>query len=161
MNKETLGEEEYRSSKPELEEDYEGEFDHSNDFDDKDSEKNKIVEQSPRGRFIRFNEELGSGAYKTVFKGYDNETGCEIAWNVIKLQRLPAKERKRISDEIALLKQLKHPNIIHFISAWINKQKEEVIFITEIVTGGSLKRYLKKIKSPRLKVVKAWCREIL
>jgi serine/threonine protein kinase len=50
-------------------------------------------------------------------------------------------ERKRISDEIALLKQLKHPNIIHFISAWINRQKEEVIFITEAVTGGSLKRF--------------------
>lgn len=49
-------------------------------------------------------------------------------------------ERKRISDEIALLKQLKHPNIIHFINAWINRQKEEVVFITEAVTGGSLKR---------------------
>ena len=37
----------------------------------------------------QFNEELGSGAYKTVYKAYDNETGWEVAWNVIKLQRLP------------------------------------------------------------------------
>ena len=49
-------------------------------------------------------------------------------------------ERKRISDEIALLKSLKHSNIINFISAWINKQKDEVVFITEVVTGGSLKK---------------------
>jgi WNK lysine deficient protein kinase len=49
-------------------------------------------------------------------------------------------DRKRISDEIALLKKLKHPNIISFISAWINKQKEEIVFITEVVTGGSLKK---------------------
>lgn len=75
-----------------------------------------------------------------------------------------------------LLKSLKHPNVIHFISAWINKRKEEVVFITEIVTGGSLKRYdddnervkfvflssyLKKIKNPKLKVIKNWCRGIL
>ena len=89
-----------------------------------------------------------------MYKAYDNETGWEVAWNVIKLQRLPdskgaifvdfylLEERKRISDEIALLKQLKHPNIIHFINAWINRQKEEVVFITEAVTGGSLKRFI-------------------
>jgi len=35
---------------------------------------------------LQFNEELGFGAYKTVYKGYDNDSGCEIAWNVIKLQ---------------------------------------------------------------------------
>lgn len=49
-------------------------------------------------------------------------------------------DRKRIADEIALLKKLKHPNIIQFISAWLNKQKEEIVFITEVVTGGSLKK---------------------
>jgi len=44
---------------------------------------------SPRGRFNRFGEELGRGAYKIVYKGVDNETGREIAWNVINLNRLP------------------------------------------------------------------------
>jgi WNK lysine deficient protein kinase len=54
-------------------------------------------------------------------------------------------ERKRIADEINLLKSLKHPNVIHFINAWINRQKDEVVFITEIVTGGSLKKYIRSI----------------
>lgn len=53
----------------------------------------------------------------------------------------PIEESKRILDEINLLKSLKHPNIISFISAWLNKRKEEVVFITEIVSGGSLKKY--------------------
>lgn len=48
-----------------------------------------------------------------------------------------------------------------FVNAWINKQKLEVIFITEMVSGGSLKKHLKKIKKPRLKIIKHWCREIL
>ena len=50
-------------------------------------------------------------------------------------------ERKRIVEEVNLIKALKHKNIIHFISAWANKVKEELIFITEMVTGGSLKQY--------------------
>ena len=58
------------------------------------------------------------------------------------------------------MKNLKHPNLINFISGWYNKQKEEVVFIVEIATG-SLKSYLNKIRKPRLKVIKNWCREIL
>lgn len=54
-----------------------------------------------------------------------------------------------------------HPNIIHFIAAWINKAKEEVVFITEMVTAGSLRQFLKKIKRPRLKVLKKWAIQIL
>jgi hypothetical protein len=121
-----------------------------------------IVETSPKGRFKRFNEELGSGAYKSVYRGLDDDTGREIAWNVIKISKLPKIDRKRISEEIHTLKHMKeHPNIIHFISAWINKQKEEVCFITEMVTAGSLRQYLKKIKRPRLKVLKTWAIQVL
>lgn len=42
-----------------------------------------------------------------------------MAWNVIKLRRLPKGEKKRIMEEINLIKNLKHDNIIHFISAWV------------------------------------------
>ena len=127
-----------------------------------DEDKYSIVEVSPKGRFKRFNDMLGSGAYKEVFRGIDEDTGREIAWNVIKINKLPKIDRKRISDEIHTLKSMKeHPNIIHFISAWVNKGKEEVIFITEMVTAGSLRQYLKKIKKPRLKVIKKWAIEIL
>ena len=41
------------------------------------------VEASPKGRFLRYDEKLGEGAFKAVFKGYDTETGREIAWNRI------------------------------------------------------------------------------
>lgn len=53
------------------------------------NESSLVVEVSPKGRFKRFVEELGRGAYKIVYKGVDNETGREIAWNVINLNRLP------------------------------------------------------------------------
>jgi WNK lysine deficient protein kinase len=132
------------------------------EVDQTEEDSYSIVEVSPKGRFKRFNEELGRGAYKSVFRGIDEDTGREIAWNVIKIKKLPKIERRRISEEINTLKSMKeHPNIIHFISAWINKQKEEVVFITEMVTAGSIRQYLKRIKKPRLKVLKTWAIQIL
>jgi len=96
-----------------------------------------------------------------VYRGVDTETGREIAWNVVNLRRLSKIDRIRIKSEIDLIKKLQHQNIIHFISAWINKEKEQVVFITEIITGGSLRKYVKKIKNIKLKVIKRWCREVL
>ena len=53
--------------------------------DDNNQEENKIMEISPKGRFARFEDIKGKGGYKTVYAGIDNDSGCEIAWNVIKL----------------------------------------------------------------------------
>ena len=47
------------------------------------------------------------------------------------------------------------------IRAWINREKKQVIFINQIIPGGSLRNFLKKIKHPKLKVIKKWCIEIL
>ena len=49
----------------------------------------KVAEESPKGRFKRFYEELGRGAYKVVYKGVDHETGLEVAWNSVSLLKLP------------------------------------------------------------------------
>lgn len=67
----------------------------------------------------------------------------------------------QITEEVKLNRKLNHPNIVHFIYAWTNTAKEELVIITEIVTGGNLKQYLKRIKSPRLRVIKIWCKQIL
>lgn len=55
----------------------------------KSYERLGVVEESPKGRFKRYAEELGRGAYKIVYKGVDHETGREVAWNVINLTKLP------------------------------------------------------------------------
>ena len=139
----------------------EGEFEEGEDEDRMISSNYIVMEISPKGRFKRFSEELGRGAYKIVYKGVDNETGMEVAWNFISLNRLPKGDRVRVKSEIDLIKKLDHKNIIHFISAWYNNERQEVVFITELITGGSLKKYVKKIKRPRLKVIKGWCKQIL
>ena len=71
-------------------------------------------------------------------------------------------DKKRILDEVTLLKTLNHPNIVQAISTWYDKEKKEVVFITELVVA-SLKAYILRIKNtkPKLKAIKYWCKEIL
>ena len=40
--------------------------------------------------------------------------------------------------EVDLLKRLKHKNIIALEDAWVNKETQEAVFITELVTAGDL-----------------------
>ena len=59
------------------------------------------------------------------------------------------------------MKQLDHPNIVKYYTGWYDKEKIKVIIITEMVSGGSLKQNLKSIRSPRLRLLKKWIKEIL
>lgn len=45
-----------------------------------EDEIEKVVSQSPNGRFLKFDWEIGCGSFKTVYKGLDSETGVHIAW---------------------------------------------------------------------------------
>jgi len=122
--------------------------------------EDNILEESPRGRFHRFDEILGKGGFKTVYKAYDSLEGCEVAWNVVRLSGVPEDEKKRIVNEVNLLYTLKHENILEFRGTWV-KSRDEIIFITEILGAGSLKQFIKKVKVIRWKVVKRWCTDIL
>mmetsp|Transcript_12667 Transcript_12667/g.19092 ORF Transcript_12667/g.19092 Transcript_12667/m.19092 type:complete len:932 (+) Transcript_12667:313-3108(+) len=116
---------------------------------------------SPQGRYVRLEERLGAGAYKDVWRAYDTNEGIEVAWNVIKLSRVPPSERRRIKTEVKLLKDLEHPNVIKYHNSWVNREREEIVFITEIMSSGSLKDYIKKNPMIRWNAVKRWCRQIL
>lgn len=124
------------------------------------------TEQSggPKGsedRYERLNEKLGKGAFKTVYKGYDTETGREVAWNEVPISGIGPKEQDRIREETKLLSKLKHDHIIEFYHVWEDPKKQLVIFTTEIMESGTIKEYIGRVKNVKLKIVKLWCRQIL
>ncbi|KAJ3246055.1 hypothetical protein HDU77_009121 [Chytriomyces hyalinus] len=134
-------------------------------MDDEEDEENRIAESDPTGRFARYNVLLGKGAYKEVYKAFDEEEGVEVAWNQLRVDHLAKREAQRILSEIQILKSLRNDHIITMYHAWGAKGpdgRERVFFITELMTGGTLKTYLKKSKGPgRLPVLKKWARQIL
>ena len=84
------------------------------------------VEVSPDGRYVRFEEKLGSGAYKDVYLAYDTETGKEVAWNTVNLSRIPAGEKRRIRMETEILASLHHPHIINFYHVWEHPAQDQI-----------------------------------
>lgn len=124
-------------------------------------EGDRPVEKSPRGRYIRFDVRLGTGAYKSVYKAYDTDQGIDVAWNAIDIGVLPATEKTRIIQEVQLLQKLEHKNIINFYGSWFSKEKNQVVFITEIMTSGTLKSYIKRVQFIKWKIIKRWCGQIL
>ena len=51
---------------------------------------------------LQFDEKLGTGAYKSVYLAYDNDTGNEVAWNTVDLRRMPPHERSARYASIGL-----------------------------------------------------------
>ncbi|XP_062826014.1 serine/threonine-protein kinase WNK2 isoform X2 [Anolis carolinensis] len=123
----------------------------------------KAVATSPDGRFLKFDIELGRGSFKTVYKGLDTETWVEVAWCELQDRKLTKVERQRFKEEAEMLKGLQHPNIVRFYDFWESclKGKKCIVLVTELMTSGTLKTYLKRFKVMKPKVLRSWCRQIL
>lgn len=53
----------------------------ANEENDEENEKQEnAIAESPDGRFFKFDDEVGRGSFKTVYKGLDTETGVAVAW---------------------------------------------------------------------------------
>ncbi|KAK9080531.1 hypothetical protein SSX86_000289 [Deinandra increscens subsp. villosa] len=130
------------------------------ELDDSDSE---FVEIDPSGRYGRYKEVLGKGAFKKVYKAFDELEGIEVAWNQIKVSDFLRnhEELERLYSEVHLLKTLKHKNIIKFYNSWVDTKNEHINFITEIFTSGTLRQYRKKHKHVDLRALKKWSKQIL
>ncbi|KAL9236157.1 hypothetical protein vseg_010858 [Gypsophila vaccaria] len=120
-------------------------------------------EMDPSGRFGRFNEILGKGAMKKVYKAFDEVLGMEVAWSQVMLNDLLhcPDELQRLYSEIHLLKNLNHESIIRFYNSWIDTDQRTFNFITEMLTSGTLREYRQKYKEVNIRAIKNWARQIL
>ncbi|XP_076310879.1 uncharacterized protein LOC143225405 isoform X5 [Tachypleus tridentatus] len=122
----------------------------------------KARDTSPDGRFLKFEEEVGRGSFKTVYKGLDTTTGVAVAWCELR-ERLKKSTRQKFREEAEMLKGLQHPNIVRFYDYWEVSllRWKYIVLITELMTSGTLKTYLRRFRKINLKVLKSWCRQIL
>ncbi|KAI1287652.1 Nuclear receptor-binding -like protein [Halotydeus destructor] len=141
--------------------------------DDSD-EESEILEESPCGRWLKRREELEQlniPGIDATFLAMDSEEGVEVVWNEVILNRWDSRTSKareeRIKSELDRLVQLDHPNIVKLHKYWtdISDVKARVILITEYMSSGSLKQFLKKTKRNVIKMAlpawKRWCTQML
>ncbi|KAK9161032.1 hypothetical protein Syun_007373 [Stephania yunnanensis] len=127
------------------------------------SDCSDYVEVDPTGRYWRYNEILGKGASKTVYRAFDEFEGIEVAWNQVKLSDFlqSPEDLERLYCEIHLLKTLKHKHIMEFYTSWVDAANRNINFITEMFTSGTLKQYRERHKRVNIRALKHWCRQIL
>ncbi|XP_050244114.1 probable serine/threonine-protein kinase WNK5 [Quercus robur] len=121
------------------------------------------VETDPSGRYGRFREILGKGAVKTVYKGFDEVLGIEVAWNRVELKEVfqTPEILQRLYSEVHLLKNLDHDSIMRFYTSWVDINRRTFNFITEMFTSGTLREYRLKYRRVDIRAVKNWSRQIL
>ncbi|XP_010690699.2 probable serine/threonine-protein kinase WNK4 [Beta vulgaris subsp. vulgaris] len=129
-----------------------------------DIEEFEVVEKDPTGRYVRYEEVLGEGEFKTVYKGFDEVNGLEIAWSKVELTDKIFKSQKHLENvcsEANLLKSLNHENIMICYYSWVDNEKKTVNMITELFTSGNMSQYRKKYNRVDTKAIKNWARQIL
>ncbi|KAM6965877.1 serine/threonine-protein kinase WNK4-like [Tautogolabrus adspersus] len=128
-----------------------------------DEAETQAVASSPDLRFLKFNIEIGRGSFKTVYRGLDTETTVEVAWCELQTHRLNKAERQRFNEEVEMLKALQHPNIVRFFDSWKAPLKGHkcTILVTELMTSGTLKTYLRRFRQMKLKLLQRWSFQIL
>lgn len=131
--------------------------------DEKLEEDDEPVGVSPCGRFIKYEKEVGRGSFKTVYRGWDTQTGVAVAWCELLDKKVNKSERQRFREEADMLKKLQHPNIVRFYNYWETNvgKKKNIVLVTELMLSGTLKSYLRRFKKINPKVLKSWCRQIL
>ncbi|XP_054153559.1 nuclear receptor-binding protein-like [Oppia nitens] len=147
----------------------------ANDNDSKGNdseEENEILEESPCGRWLKRKEEVEQRDIPGIDATYlamDTDEGVEVVWNEVRFseRKIFKTKEETINEVFDRLVQLEHPNIVKLHKYWVEKdiEKPRVIFITEYMSCGSLKQFLRKTKKNLIRMAlsawKRWCTQTL
>ena len=115
------------------------------------------------GRFSRYKQQVGTGRFKTVFRGFDERRGVDVAWGKIYADdnHLNRDQMHKVVEDMSTGLSLDHPHVIKSFQCWEDTDHGCVNFITEYFTSGNLRDYRFKHKSLDMKAMKKWARQIL
>ncbi|KAM6374561.1 nuclear receptor-binding protein 2 isoform 4-T5 [Alca torda] len=144
----------------------------SQEKEEESEEESEILEESPCGRWQKRREQVNQGnmpGIQSTFLAMDTEEGVEVVWNELLFTDKKAfkAHEEKIKTMFEQLVLVDHPNIVKLHKYWLDVKdlKARVIFITEYVSSGSLKQFLKKTKknhkAMNARAWKRWCTQIL
>eukprot|EP00756_Hemistasia_phaeocysticola_P020277 Hpha_TRINITY_DN15710_c4_g1::TRINITY_DN15710_c4_g1_i2::g.41696::m.41696/K08867/WNK, PRKWNK; WNK lysine deficient protein kinase len=117
---------------------------------------------SPDGRFVR-KELIGRGSFKSVYRAFDEELSMEVAWNEAAMELRQVSQSTSVRSEIEMLKSMRHPNIISVLDSWEDGSRLKIVFISELLSSGSLTQYMKEAPQRKVnaKTIRRWGAQIL
>ncbi|XP_052163947.1 mitogen-activated protein kinase kinase kinase NPK1-like [Oryza glaberrima] len=121
-------------------------------------------EENPPIRW-RKGDLLGSGAFGSVFLGMDLDSGELLAVKQVLIGSSNATREKaqghirELEDEVKLLKNLSHPNIVRYIGTV--REENSLNILLEFVPGGSIQSLLGRLGSFPEAVIRKYTKQIL
>jgi p21-activated kinase 1 len=113
----------------------------------------------PTERFnIDMTEPLGEGASGVVWLGVDLETGQRVAIKAIDLKT--TKRKEAILNELLILKEFKHKNLISFVDAYWVEAEFTLYLVLEYLDGGALMDLVTRVELDETQIAFI-CREVL
>ncbi|XP_009623495.1 serine/threonine-protein kinase STY17-like isoform X2 [Nicotiana tomentosiformis] len=93
-------------------------------------------------RLLKFENRVASGSFGVLYKG----TYCsqEVAIKVLKPEQLNMDMLKEFSQEVFIMRKIRHKNVIQFIGACT--RSPNLCIVTEFMSGGSIYNFLHKQK---------------
>lgn len=86
--------------------------------------------------FYTFGRVLGEGSYAVVREAVCKKTGVKRAIKCIRRSTLSPEEEKAIALEVAILKEMHHPNIMEIFEFY--DSMDCFYIVTELIKGGEL-----------------------
>jgi calcium/calmodulin-dependent protein kinase I len=80
--------------------------------------------------------QLGSGAFSVVKEGSNKQTGDSYAIKIVTKAKLTEEDATALKDEIDILTEIVHPNIIRLYDVF--EEKDFYYLVTEKMMGGEL-----------------------
>jgi len=148
--------------------------DNDDDDDDDDDEEPVYIESSPCSRWQKRRETVAQRDIPGIDASYlamDTEEGVEVVWNEVLFseKKISDSQNNKVSGVFDKLIELNHMNIVKFHGYWQDRTKGDdrprVVFITEYMSSGSLKTFLRKTKKTKQSLSKnswrRWCIQLL
>ncbi|RYR37422.1 hypothetical protein Ahy_A09g042311 isoform A [Arachis hypogaea] len=125
----------------------------------------KCSDDAPPFRW-RKGELIGSGAFGRVYMGMNLDSGELIAVKQVLIapgcaskKNTHANNIRELEEEVKLLKNLKHPNIVRYLGT--AREEDSLNILLEFVPGGSISSLLGKFGSFPEPVIKMYTKQLL
>ncbi|XP_032516125.1 tyrosine-protein kinase Fer isoform X2 [Danaus plexippus] len=106
---------------------------------------------------VQLLDKIGRGNFGDVYKARLKTTGQEVAVKTCRVA-LPEEQKRTFLQEGRILKQYQHPNIVRLIG--IAVQKQPIMIVMELVSGGSLLTFLRtRASNLSFRSLLAMCRD--
>ncbi len=119
----------------------------------------QMMQQEMTGIRWKRGEMLGQGAFGVVYLGLNIDTGELMAVKQMATEEVSKKELSSLENEINLLRNLRHPNIVRYIGTELTSTALSIFL--EYVPGGSLKALIEKFGALEESVARSYTRQLL